>query len=52
MIIVHGTNIAGLKHPAGRALTSDSFVNSFIIAVYDNIFLVILWTENSKRFFN
>ena len=36
---------AGLQHPAGRAITSDWFVNSSIMDVYEN-FLAVLWTEN------
>ena len=47
MIIVHGTNIAGLKHPAARAITSDWFVKRFIMVLYDNLFLAVLWEENS-----
>ena len=39
-------NLQCLTHPAGRALISDLFVNSFIMVVYEK-FLVVLWTENS-----
>ena len=31
-----------LKHPAGRVFTSDWSVNSFIMVVYDKIFLGML----------
>ena len=36
-----------LYYPAERALTSDWFVNTFIMVVYENISLVALLTENS-----
>ena len=36
-----------LKNSAGRALTADWSVNSFIMVVYVNIFSVLLRTENS-----
>ena len=31
-------SISFLNHPTGRALTSDWFVNSFIMVVYKNFF--------------
>ena len=36
-----------LQHPAGRSLRSDWSINSFIMVVYENCFLVMLWAENS-----
>ena len=32
-------------HPAGRALTPVSSVNSFIMILYEKMFLVMYWTE-------
>ena len=37
----HHASTLGLgtvKHPAGRALTSDWFANSFLMVVYENFF--------------
>ena len=36
-----------LYHSAGRVLTSDWSVSSFIMVVYENL-LAALWTENSN----
>ena len=36
-----------INHPAGTSLTSDWSVNSFIMVVCKNVFLVVLWTESS-----
>ena len=42
--MVEVTRICHLtQHPTGRALTSESSVNSFMIVVYENIFY--LWFE-------
>ena len=35
------------RHPTGWELTSDWFVNSFKLVVYDKKYLVILSTNNS-----
>ena len=39
--------ISALKNLAGRALTADWSVNTFIMVVCVNIFSVLLRTENS-----
>ena len=38
------TFVIDLRHPTGRTFTSDWPVNSCLMAVYENI-LVMLWTE-------
>ena len=42
------THMVSLDHPAGRALTSDWSVNSFMMVVDENFLLVVLWIENSE----
>ena len=39
--------IPGSLHPARRALSSDWCVNSFIMVVYEQIYLVMLYIKNS-----
>ena len=34
------------EHHTGRALSSDWSDNNFLMVVYDDIILVVLWTEN------
>ena len=41
------TENCDVKHHVGRASTSDWLQNSFIMVVYENIFLFVLWTENA-----
>ena len=36
-----------VKHPAGKSINSDLFVNSFVMIVCENFFLVVPWTQNS-----
>ena len=33
--------------PVGRSINSDWCVNSFIMIIYENFFLVVHWTPNS-----
>ena len=48
------THVVRMYHPAGRALTSDWSVNSFIMVVYENVFYSCfgkkVLTELKKKF--
>ena len=45
-LLVYQENGCFSQHPVGRTLISNLSLNSFIMVVYEKIFLVI-WTENS-----
>ena len=38
----------GNDPPWGRSINSDQFVNSFIMAIYEEKVLVVLWIQNSN----
>ena len=35
-------------HPAGRALSSDWYINSFIMVVCEKKKIVVIWTKKSE----
>ena len=37
-----------IYHPVGKSFNTDRFLNSFIMDVYEKIFLVILWIQSSS----
>ena len=48
LMLVQATKTVG--HPTVRAFTSDWFVNSFIIVIYEKMLLVVLWTKILTEF--